>query len=104
ILWSYWRGAPPRLGIVCGVLKAIGIAALILCLLEPLWSGQRARPGANLYAILADNSQSLKVRDNGQAQSRAGMLQTLLEPHNSDWQAALEDNFEVRRFFFDTQL
>src|SRR5689334_2388976 len=70
LLWSYL--AAPRGGIrwVCVGLKMLGFAALGLCLLEPLWSGQRARPGANLFAVVADNSQGLQIKDRGENRTR----------------------------------
>jgi len=89
---------------MCALLKFLGVATLALCLLEPLWSGQRARPGANLFAIVADNSQGLQIKDNGETRSRGESLAQLVGAQQSDWQRALEDNFEVRRFFFDSRL
>src|SRR6266568_5722264 len=104
LLWSY-LGAP-RGGVrwVCVGLKMLGFAALALCLLEPLWSGQRARPGANLFAIVADNSQGLQVRDRGEKRSRGELLRELLAAPRSSWQEKLEENFELRRYFFDARL
>src|SRR5437868_793788 len=70
LVWSY-RTAPagwPR--VVCPLLKALGVAALAVCLLEPLWTGQRAKPGANLFAVVADNSQGFQIRDRGAGRSR----------------------------------
>jgi uncharacterized membrane protein len=104
VWWSYrpWPSGGRRwLG---AVLKVAGIAALLFCLLEPLRSGQRARPGANLFAIVADNSQSLQVNDGGDTQTRRAFLQALLSPQRGDWQAQLEAQFEVRRFLFDSRL
>ena len=86
------------------MLKALGFAALALCLLEPLWSGQRARPGANLFSIVADNSQSLQVKDHGTRRSRGETLVELLNPQAARWQGTLEENFEVRRYYFDARL
>ena len=54
----------------CFALKVVGLAALALCLLEPLWLGQRARPGGNLFAVLADNSQGMGIKDQGASRSR----------------------------------
>ncbi len=102
--WTYRRTSATPLRWLCAALKVAGLFALGLCLLEPLWSGQRARPGANLFAIVADNSQSLNINDHVGGQTRAAMLQTLLDPRHADWQAALEENYEVRRFLFDTRL
>ena len=74
LAWGYHRAAghPWRWGLAA--LKALGCAALVLCLLEPTWVRQRARPGANLFAVLADNSQSLQVRDPGATRARGEEL------------------------------
>ncbi|HVS52763.1 MAG TPA: glutamine amidotransferase [Opitutaceae bacterium] len=102
--WSYRasRGQPLRW--VCLALKALGIAALALCLLEPLWLGQRARPGANLFAIVADNSQGLQIHDRGETRSRGDALRELVDPEKTGWQGMLADTFELRRYLFDTRL
>ncbi len=104
VWWTYHRTSATPLRWVCAALKILGISALGLCLLEPLCSGQRARPGANLFAIVADNSQSLNVKDNIGGRTRAATLQALLDPSRAEWQASLEENYEVRRFLFDTRL
>src|SRR6266404_4631718 len=104
LLWSYLRAARGGVGWVCLGLKMLGFAALGLCLLEPLWSGQRARPGANLFAIVADNSQGLQIKDRGENRTRGDVLRDLLDLQRSSWQGTLENNFEVRRYFFDTRL
>jgi uncharacterized membrane protein len=102
--WSY-RTAPPGIAKwLCPLLKLMGVAALAFCLLEPLWSGQRVQPGANLFAILADNSQSLKITDQGESQPRSQKLQELLDPAKAGWPASLAEDFEVRRYQFDSQL
>lgn len=104
LFWGY-RAAPS--GVVrwvCPLLKTVGLVALGLCLLEPLWSGQRAKPGANLLAVVADNSQSLQIHNRGAEQSRGAMLRELLTSRGGDWQEPLDDNFEVRRYWFDARL
>src|SRR5690348_10731723 len=71
LIWAGARGAAEgRVRVGCGLLKALGVFALALCLLNPLSIRQRARPGANLFALIADNSQSLQVKDAGANQSR----------------------------------
>jgi len=104
--WSYRSsvGHPPRLRWTCLALKTFGITALALCLLEPLWLGQRARPGANLFAVMADNSQSLQVNDVGETRNRGAVLRDLVELQTSSWQGTLSDNFDVRRYLFDSRL
>ena len=65
LAWSYLQGTGGRARWVCAGLKLLGICALAICLLEPLWSGQRARPGANLFAVVAYNRQGVQVKENG---------------------------------------
>jgi uncharacterized membrane protein len=104
LFWSYRASAGQPLRWVCLALKALGIGALALCLLEPLWLGQRARPGANLFAVLADNSQGLQIHDRGEASSRGDAVRKLVDSQVSPWQSSLASTFDVRRYLFDTRL
>ena len=104
LAWSYRQAPSGRLRWVCLGLKALGVAALAFCLLDPLWSGQRARPGANLLAVITDNSQGLQVKDRDAGESRGESLRRLLDPVSSGWWAGVEDTFELRRFTFDLRL
>jgi uncharacterized membrane protein len=105
LAWGY-RAAAGLGGLrwVCVALKIAGLAALALCLLEPLWTTQRARPGANLFAVVADNSQGLQIKDRGESNTRGEGLKTLLDPQTGDWQATLAGTFDLRRYLFDTRL
>ena len=85
-------------------LKLAGLALLCLCAMEPQWTGQRARPGANVFAILADNSQSMGLTDADAKESRGAQMRTALDPSRSHWPATLSDSFDVRRYGFDARL
>jgi uncharacterized membrane protein len=103
LVWAGHRGAaerPVRLG--CGLLKLAGVALLALCVLEPVRVSQRAKPGANLFALLADNSQSMRIHDANRLQSRGELLRRALTNDPDGWQAALEENFQARRYSFDS--
>lgn len=89
---------------ICFVLKLFGFGLLILCLLEPSWSGTRAKPGANVLAILADNSQGMRIRDAGSAESRGEQLLRLLVDEPAPWREELKAQFQVRRYLFDAGL
>ena len=103
--WTYLRApADKKLRTACAFLKLLGLAALLACLLEPLWSTQRARPGANFLAIVADNSQGLGIKDRGETKTRGAALTNLLAPQSGNWQDQLEKNFQVRRYLFDSRL
>ena len=101
-LWSY-RRTPMSAGMkLAGVLlKVLGVALLAVCLIEPLFSGVRPRPGANLFVVLADNSQSMTV--NSGSQVRADSLKEMLSEDTS-WRTRLQQDFDVRDYKFDTQL
>jgi uncharacterized membrane protein len=105
LAWAY-RKAPASGGIrgTCLSLKLIGLLALAACLLEPLWSGQRARPGSNYFAVVADNSQGMQIKDRGETRSRGEMLHGLLTSDKATWPGKLDENFQVRRYSFDSRL
>src|ERR1051325_10948127 len=96
VAWAYGRSAgslPVR--VVCTALKIFGLAALVLCLLEPLWNKQRPKPGSNYFVALADNSQGLQIHDRGQTQSRGDQLKKLLADGAANWQPTLAETFQV---------
>jgi uncharacterized membrane protein len=104
IAWSYLRADSKR-SVRFGalLLKTLGIAALVLSLIEPLLAGSRPRQGANNFVILADNSQSLLIRDGDAASTRGDLVRNLLRPEAS-WRTRLGQDFDVRNYLFDTHL
>lgn len=101
---SYLRSsATPAVRLGAALLKASGLVALALCLVEPLVHGRRPRPGANLFVVLADNSESIKVRDQGEERSRGDLLREWLDA-NAPWSTRLGQDFDVRRYIFDSRL
>ena len=103
--WTY-RHAPAGGAIrgVCVFLKLLGLLVLAACLVDPLWSGQRARPGANIFVVIADNSQGMQIKDRGETRSRGELLRAKLTADKTDWRARLEEDFQMRRYFFDSRL
>ncbi|PYM11512.1 MAG: hypothetical protein DME18_13820, partial [Verrucomicrobia bacterium] len=105
LIWTYRR--PPASGSIrslCLLLKLLGLLVMAACLLDPLWSGQRARPGANLFVVLADNSQGMQIKDRDESRSRGEFLRDLLSVGQSDWLPKLDENFQLRRYLFDARL
>ena len=106
LIWSYRR--VPSLGgaqLAALALKVVGVVLLALCLLEPLWSGRRAKSGANLFVVLADNSDSMNIRDRDAEKSRGETLKaTLPAGGGGNWLATLADNFQLRQYVFDSRL
>src|SRR5471032_1200122 len=80
LAWLALRPAGPQAGArAVGLgLRTLGIGLLLLCLLDPQWVSSRPKKGANLFAILADNSQGLQIADAGDALSRGAKLRAAL--------------------------
>lgn len=105
IAWSYRRtSAPTALRAICAALKAIGVVALLACLLEPMWTRHRVKPGANILAVVADNSQSMTLRDRDAATSRGDALRAAVAPPTALWRTELTKDFEVKNFLADVRL
>lgn len=105
LIWALRGSSGERwVRLLCAALKIAGVAALVWCVLEPMAVSQRARPGANFFALMADNSQSLRIKDPGASQSRGELLRQTLTGDPNGWRSALEENFQVRRYFFDSRL
>jgi len=105
VSWSYLR-APGRsaLRALCAVLKVLGVAALLACLLEPMWIREKAKPGANVFAIIVDNSRSLTLNEPGAKMSRGAEIREALSGERSAWRKTMAENFEVRGYLADSRL
>jgi uncharacterized membrane protein len=86
------------------LLRMLGVLALLVCLLEPVWVGERAKKGANYFAVLVDNSRGMELKDPGASESRGAQLRGLLEPTSDGWLPFLEEEFQLRRYYFDSRL
>src|SRR3954470_18628722 len=101
--WSYARAPVARSARNLGLLlRAIGLAALAACLLDPMWTTTQPRPGANIFAIMADNSMGMTIKDQGAEKSRAAQLTDLVARDKEPWQLKLAETFQLRRFLFDS--
>lgn len=107
VAWNYLRarshGGLGGWRLAAAAMKAVGIAVLAICLIEPLGRGQRPRPQANLLPILVDTSRSMTLRNSGRSENPADRLLKLLDSENS-WVQQVEETFDVRRYAFDTRM
>src|SRR5439155_4091293 len=105
LLWGYFSAPASRqVRITAAGLKTLAIVILAICLVEPLLSGARARPGANIFVVLADNSQSMTLRDRDATQTRAEQLKSLIAKPAATWLARVGQDFDLRQYGFDSQL
>ncbi len=105
LAWTY-RGTGMSMGrrLFCILLKAVAVALLLLCLLEPQLTRQKPEAGANYFAALADNSQSMSIFDPGLGRTRAEAVTGMLVTEPGQWRSTLEDMFQVRRYGMDSRL
>lgn len=85
-------------------LRTLGIGLILVSLLDPQWTAPRAVRGANAFAVLADNSEGMTVRDPGSADTRGEELRQQLLAAEDGWMATLRDDFQVRPYVFDRSL
>lgn len=104
VVWSYRNLEAPRwIKNTCGIAKALAVVLLASMLVEPMRSETKPVPGANLFVVMADRSQSLQLGDPGESTTRAERLKTQLQ-REQPWQVRLSQEFDVRRYEFDRQL
>ncbi len=103
-IWSYRRSPMPlRWKLLAVVLRTVGIALLLICLLEPLGSLQRPKSQANVFAVLMDNSQSMGILMQEASKGKSDELEQSLSD-DSAWQRRLADDFRMRRYLFDSAM
>ncbi len=104
IVWSWTRSrVSTSVGVFGAAIKILAVVVLVLILLEPMRSETRPEPGANLFLVMADDSQSLGIRDPGEDKFRSEKLKDLLD-RNAPWQVRLSQDFDARRYVFDRRV
>lgn len=103
-IWSYSaRSHLSGLRVLAMLLKLGAVTALAFCLLEPMRRIERPRPGANVMALVVDNSRSMEMRPPGDTESRIDQIRGDLGS-DSAWQSRIAQDFDVRRYAFDDRL
>ncbi|MHC4996672.1 MAG: glutamine amidotransferase, partial [Planctomycetota bacterium] len=105
LLWGYSRVPENTPGRVWGLyLKMAGLVLLALCLVDPMWSGEGAKKGANVFVVAVDNSRSMTIRDGAGGETRGEGVRAALVADGGAWQDKLGEDFRLRRYVFDTRL
>lgn len=104
VTWAYLTAASrPGLRLACAGLKILAVLLLAACLIEPLYSGTRPRPGGNIFLVLADNSRSLELTDRGANSSRGERMRKILQA-DSGLLTRLAQDYDLRLYTFDSTL
>ena len=106
LAWYGWKPLGPVRGKSWLPLafRILGIFFILLFLLEPNWTSERAARGANIVAVISDNSQGLQLKENGAELTRGETMLDYLTGVESSWLADLNDAFQVRPYQFDRDL
>ena len=85
-------------------LRGLGILLLLLCLLDPHWTGERPAKGANIVALVADNSSGMNLSEPLASVSRGESLKDRFSGTAASWLPDLEQSFQARSYRFDRDL
>jgi uncharacterized membrane protein len=89
------------------LLKLTGLVLLALCLLEPMWTGESPKKGANDLVVLADNSRGLSVKGPRGGDTAGEALAAVLRGTGGTlpgWMETLGDTFRLQTYTFDARL
>jgi len=104
VIWNYASGTSKRsVRWLAAALKLLAIALLAVCLLQPMRSGTRPKPQANLFAIVVDNSHSMSLRESPTTPTRGEVVAEKVNPETT-WRKRLAQDFDVRTYAFDARL
>lgn len=100
IMWLYSRVRTLAVGdrVVLGVLRAVAVLLVIGCLLRPGLVIASAVPQRNVFALLFDDSRSMRIHDVGDT-TRLALVQRAFADTNS-LTRKLSERFALRRFRF----
>ncbi len=100
ITWLYARvrTLPPRDRAVLGVLRTAAVLVVLACLLRPGLVIASAVPQRNVFAVLLDDSRSMRIRDVADT-SRLALTQRVFDD-TSSLMRKLGERFAMRRFRF----
>ncbi len=105
VIWAYAQApVDGHIRKICMGLKCVGLLLLLFCLLDPMATQERAKPGANRLALAVDNSEGLNLTDSREKISRAQVLKQALANKSDNWQSNLAHDFELKRYTFDARL
>lgn len=110
ILFLSYRSSPLRGGtkIFAILLKAIGLALLILALMEPVHLDEEPKKNANDVVVVADNSSGLAVSLTESQPAPSSALREAITTNDAavfpDWLEKIGDTFRLQTFLFDRTL
>ncbi|MDQ8181662.1 glutamine amidotransferase [Pelagicoccus sp. SDUM812005] len=105
--WLSWKSGSDKPGpmrLIALSLRVLGILFVAFAIADPQIVGERPVQGANIVALVADNSKGLAIREGSQSLSRGDQLRQRLSDSSQAWMGSLRDDYQVRSYQFDSQL
>ncbi|MDQ8184045.1 hypothetical protein [Pelagicoccus sp. SDUM812002] len=106
LAWFSWRSIDRPFGaarIFAISFRVLGILFVAFAIADPQIISERPAQGANIVALLADNSKGLAIKDRDSIENRGKELQSVLSETSYPWIAQLKEDFQVRSYLFDSQ-
>lgn len=106
LAWKSWRGnsaSRNRTKFTALTFRFLGILFVLFALADFQVTGERPVKGANIVAILADNSAGLRIKDNDTILDRGETVRQYLSGRDNNWLSILKDDFQIRNYLFDKQ-
>lgn len=102
LLWLGYRNQPISNSVkwACASIKFLAVTLLLSMLLEPMWTGQTAKPGSNDFLVVIDNGEGMQIHDGEQLVTE--LQSAVAQP--SSWIGRLDELFRLETFAFDTRL
>ena len=101
--WAYAKSGAGSSAFGLWSLRALGVLAVVLCLIEPNQSSQRPVAGANDFVVALDTAERLQTRDRPGGVLRSDTARDLFAAV-APWRQSIEERFTIRNFGLDTQL
>jgi uncharacterized membrane protein len=98
--YAYRNVARDKYSLGLVALRALTFSILAFIFLRPVLNVKTVLPQESYIAVVIDNSESMKIKDDGQV-SRSEQL--LKELETTNFMKRLEDKFKVRKYRFDTR-
>lgn len=101
VLYGRVRSLLPRDRVVLGVLRTLAVLLVLGCLLRPGLVIASAVPQRNVFAVLIDDTRSMRIRDVGDT-TRLSVAQRIFDD-TSSLTKRLSERFALRRFRFGAE-
>lgn len=88
---------------ICAAFKVLAVTLLVLLLVEPMRSSERAASGDNVLLVMVDASRSMDVAAKAGTESKVDIAKDLLNEQQS-WRTRVGQDFDVRDYQFDSNV